>query len=109
MLSAMGFGSGTLLIIFLTAFMSYGQLKAQGVNLLFFIPCAAVALIFLSGKGLVKKENTLTLSAGGAAGVAAGQLFLTGIPTDFLPKLFGVFLIFLSLRQLISLKKRRTD
>ena len=108
LLSAMGFGSGTVLIIWLTAFMNYGQLQAQGVNLLFFIPCASLALFLLHGKGLVSKADSLPLTAGGTVGIIIGQLLLSGIPTEYLSKLFGVFIIVLSLKQLFSIRKSRT-
>ena len=52
LLGAMGFGSGTVLIIWLTSCLSYGQLQAQGVNLIFFIPCAAVSLLMQSPTSL---------------------------------------------------------
>ena len=109
LLSAMGFGSGTVLIVWLTTFMNYGQLQAQGVNLLFFIPCAALALFLLYRKGLVSKTETLPLTVGGTVGIIAGQLLLSSIPTEYLSKLFGVFIIVLSLKQLFSIRKSRTD
>ena len=108
LLSAMGFGSGTVLIIWLTAFMNYGQLQAQGVNLLFFIPCASLALFLLHRKRLVSKADSLPLTAGGTVGIIIGQLLLSGIPTEYLSKLFGGFIIVLSLKQLFSIRKSRT-
>lgn len=105
MLGAMGFGSGTVLIVWLTAFMSYDQLRAQGVNLIFFIPCACISFLLLNKKGFVNKRVSLPIAAGGAVGVSAGQLILPQIPTEYLSKLFGVFIIILSLRQLLGLKK----
>lgn len=111
LLSAMGFGSGTVLIVWLTTFMGYGQLRAQGVNLLFFIPCAALSLFLLSKKGLVDKTDSLPLAAGGTVGVAAGQLLLSGIPAEYLSEIFGIFIIILSLKQLFTVRKsnRRTE
>ena len=105
LLSALGFGSGTILIVWLTSFMSYGQLQAQGVNLLFFIPCAALSFLTLYKKGLVSKTDSLPLSVGGATGIIAGQLLLSGIPTELLSKLFGIFIIILSVKQLFTLRK----
>ena len=107
LLSAMGFGSGTILIVWLTTFMSYSQLRAQGVNLMFFIPCAALSLFLLSKKGLVNKESSLPITLGGAVGIVSGQFLLSGIPTEYLSKLFGIFIIILSLKQFFSLKKSK--
>ena len=105
MLGAMGFGSGTVLIVWLTAFMSYDQLRAQGVNLLFFIPCACLSFLLLYKKGFVNKREALPIASGGAFGVLAGQFILPQIPTEYLSKLFGVFIIILSVRQLFGFKK----
>lgn len=107
-LSAMGFGSGTVLIVWLTTFMGYSQLRAQGVNLLFFIPCAALALFFLYRKGLVNKTDSLPITVGGTVGIIAGQFLLSGIPDAYLSKLFGIFIVMLSLRQLFNAIKRKS-
>lgn len=104
-LSAMGFGSGTVLIIWLTTQLSYSQLQAQGVNLLFFIPCALFSLIFFIRKGLVNLKEVIPLGIGAVIGILIGHLTLPMIPADYLSKLFGVFVVFLALKQLFSLKK----
>ncbi len=104
LLSAMGFGSGTILIIWLTSYLSYGQLQAQGVNLLFFLPCAAFSLFMLAKRGLVNKSEALPLALGGIVGIILGHLILPHIPTEYLSKLFGAFVIFLAFKQLYHLK-----
>lgn len=45
-LSGFGIGGGSLLMVWMTAVLSMEQKAAQGVNLLYFLPCAACALIF---------------------------------------------------------------
>ena len=44
-LSGFGIGGGSLLMVWMTAVLSMEQKAAQGVNLLYFLPCAACALI----------------------------------------------------------------
>ena len=44
-LGAMGFGGGGVLIIYLTAILNIKQITSQGINLIFFIPSAIIALI----------------------------------------------------------------
>ena len=105
MLSAMGFGSGAILVIWLTSQMNYSQLQAQGVNLMFFIPCALLSLIILAVKGLVNIKEALPLGVGGAIGIIAGHLVLPLIPSELLSKLFGIFVILLSLQQLFKGRK----
>ena len=43
-IGGMGLGGGAVLLIYLKLFENLNQIKAQGINLLFFIPIAAVAI-----------------------------------------------------------------
>ena len=45
-LSAWGVGGGTLLLLIMTLFLGVEQADAMAINLLYFLPCAACALIF---------------------------------------------------------------
>ena len=45
-LGAMGFGGGGILILYLTLYRNLPQTASQGINLLFFIPSAVLAIIF---------------------------------------------------------------
>ena len=47
-LGSMGLGGGAVLVIYLSLFTETKQLTAQGINLLFFIPIAAVSVIIYS-------------------------------------------------------------
>ena len=44
-ISAWGVGGGTLLLLVMTLFLGVDQRTAQGLNLLFFLPAAARALV----------------------------------------------------------------
>ena len=44
-ISAWGVGGGTLLLLVMTLFLGVDQRTAQGINLLFFLPTAASALV----------------------------------------------------------------
>ena len=106
LLCSMGFGSGTILIIWLTSQMAFTQLQAQGVNLLFFIPCALLSLIILSKKGLINLKEALPVGIGSILGIFIGHITLPLISAEYLSKLFGVFVILLALRQLLLLKRK---
>ena len=70
-LSAWGVGGGTLLLLVMTLFLDVDQRTAQGINLLFFLPTAASALVCHARGGYLDKpylsvkkfDNTSTLSA----------------------------------------------
>ena len=51
-LSGLGIGGGTLLMVWMTAVMGIAQKSAQGINLLYFLPTAACALFFHMKKAL---------------------------------------------------------
>ncbi len=106
-IGSMGMGGGAVLIIYLTVFSGVEQLEAQGINLLFFIPIALLAVCIYAFKKQIKWKTVLPLSAGGVIGALCG-IFLTGIiGADLIAKLFGGFLIFLGIKEIFSKSKKR--
>ncbi|MBQ6884563.1 MAG: TSUP family transporter [Clostridia bacterium] len=107
-IGGMGLGGGAVLIIYLTVFKNVEQLRAQGINLLFFVPIATLAVIIYSFKKQIKWRVTLPLAIGGLIG-AIGGFFLTDIlGGNFTSKLFGGFLIFLGIKELFTKSKKGT-
>ena len=107
-IGGMGLGGGAVLIIYLTVFKNVEQLRAQGINLLFFIPIATLAVIIYAFKKQIKWKVTLPLALGGVLG-AVGGFFLTDfIGGNLTAKLFGGFLILLGLKELF-LKPKNTS
>lgn len=104
LLGAMGFGGGSILIIYLTAVLSMEQVAAQGINLLFFIPCALVSVIYNLKKRLIKYKSALYIVLGALPGLAIGSLLINIIDTNLLGKLFGGFLIISGLTILFKRK-----
>lgn len=101
-IGSMGLGSGTVLIILLTVFLSFDQKTAQGVNLLFFVPCAVYAIVFYLKKRLIKKNLVLPLVIPGLLGACAGYGILTFLSPVLLRKLFGAMLVLIALKQLFA-------
>ena len=98
MLGGMGMGGGTILIPALTIIFGVEQHVAQATNLIAFLPMALFTLSVHKKNGLLKTEGLSfivipALLTSIAAGFAASLL-----PSDILRKLFGVFLIALSVR-----------
>lgn len=94
-LSGMGIGGGSLLIILLTAFMGVDQKDAQGINLIYFLPCAALSLIFHFKNKLVDKKTALTVAIAGCISAVIFAFIAIGIESSMLRKCFAV-LIFIS-------------
>ena len=98
----MGMGGGTILIPALTIILGVEQHVAQATNLIAFLPMALFTLNVHKKNGLLKTEGLLwivipALLTSIASGFAASLL-----PSDILKKLFGAFLVALSIKLLMS-------
>lgn len=103
-LSGWGVGGGTLLLLYLTLVANVEQTAAQGINLLYFLPCSAAALVAHFKHGLVEKRCVLW-AAGAGVLVSVGASFLaTTLDTALLRKLFGGFLLAVGLVELFRRK-----
>lgn len=94
-ISGMGIGGGTILIPALTMFLNISQRTAQGVNLLFFIPTAIIALIIHKKNKNLEFKIALPLLIFGLIGAALGSFLALNIEQALLKRLFGVFLFFM--------------
>lgn len=101
---AMGLGGGGVLMIYLTLFAGIEQVAAQGINLIFFIPCAAVSLIVNSRQGLVEWKEALPAAAFGLAGAVAGYFLAGFIGGNWLGKIFGAYMLILGAKELFHKK-----
>ena len=109
-IGSMGLGGGSILIIYLTAILFMDQTKAQGINVLFFIPCAAYALIFYFRNKLIIKEAVIPMILSGVIGVFIGLYVLSFLKPEMLSKFFGFFLVILAIKDLIqNILKNRSD
>ena len=106
-LGAMGFGGGGILIIYLTQILNYGQLKSQGINLIFFIPSAVVAMIIHIKNRLIKFRQILPFILAALPGVALGLYLTTVISSKILADIFGVLLILMGIKEFFSKKDKQ--
>lgn len=104
----MGLGGGGVLLIYLTVFAQIPQLKAQGINLLFFLPVGLIAIIIYSLKHLIEWKIVFKMWLGGILGVSLGVLLTKTIETELLSKIFAVFLIVFGGWQLLSKNKNKS-
>lgn len=101
-LGSMGFGGGSVLIIYLTNYLNMPQKQAQGINLIFFIPCALLSIIAYGKRGMIKLKLTIPITLFAIVGAALGFIILKFIPTYILTKLFGGFIVTFGLIQLFK-------
>jgi uncharacterized membrane protein YfcA len=106
-LGGMGMGGGTILIPLITIFLGVNQHMAQGINLLSFVPMAVVALIMHVKNGYVKFDKVVYIILAGVVTAILGFFVANLIRGEILKRLFGGFLIFLSILQFIILIKHK--
>ena len=104
-LGSMGLGGGAVLIIYLSLFTETEQLKSQGINLLFFVPIALIAVIIYAIKKQIQWKTTLKLSLWGIIGSVAGLSAASFLGGEITAKIFGGMLVILGLKELF-VKKR---
>ena len=92
-LASWGIGGGTLLLLAMTLFLGVEQPTAQSINLLFFLPTAAVALLYHRKNGYLKKEVLKRCIPAGVLGAALASFAAGYLDTELLRKPFGVFLL----------------
>lgn len=107
LIGSMGFGGGGVLIIYLVVFVNIPQLTAQGINLIFFIPCAILATIIYSIKKQIDFKKIYPVIIGGIFGALIASLFLKNLENQLLTKVFAIFLITMGITNLFKLKKAK--
>lgn len=103
---AMGLGGGSVLIIYLTVFAGVDQLAAQGINLIFFLPTAAVALMIYSKKGIIKWKIILPVMLLGAVGTLVTGIWVGHLKAELIKKLFGGVIVIYGLYELFCKKEK---
>ena len=98
-LGAMGFGGGGVLILYLTLYKDMPQISSQGINLIFFIPSAILAII-------LHIKNKLIDMGYGLIGVVLGFLLLNRLEDRTLRIIFAVMLIAVGAKELFFSKKK---
>lgn len=108
-IGSMGMGGGGILLMYISAFTDTPQLKAQGINLIFFIPIAIISSILHIKNRLVNLKAALLVIIGGIPSALLGVYLSSLIGDNLLRKAFAVFLIFLGTREIITAFKKKTD
>ncbi len=101
-LGGMGMGGGTILIPLLTIFFNVGQKEAQAINLVAFIPMAIVSLAIHIKNKRVKKEGLLWIIVPAVLTSVGGGFAAQAVNGEVLKRIFGGFLLLLSVVQFFS-------
>lgn len=103
-LSGCGVGGGTLLLLWLTLGAGMDQFRAGGVNLVYFIACAAPAVWGHARQGLPVKKAVWRCIAAGVPACVLGALLAGWMDLSLLRRVFGVFLLAVGVREMFQKK-----
>ncbi|MBR7132930.1 MAG: sulfite exporter TauE/SafE family protein [Clostridia bacterium] len=108
-IGAMGLGGGAVLIIYLSLFTETEQLAAQGINLLFFIPTALLAVTVYGIKKQIEWKLALKIALWGLLGTAAGLYFTHLLGNGITSKIFGGLLCLMGLKEFFGTDRKNLD
>lgn len=100
--SGMGIGGGAILIPAYIMFFNIDQHVIQGINLLYFIPTAIVALIIHIKNKYINFKVSFGIIVFGVIGSIIGGYLSISLPSSILRKLFGIFLFFMGIYEIIK-------
>nr|WP_325211537.1 sulfite exporter TauE/SafE family protein [uncultured Oscillibacter sp.] len=92
-ISAWGVGGGTLLLLVMTLFLGVDQRTAQGINLLFFLPTAASALVCHARSGCLDKPTLKAAVPIAVIAALVGAWVSNAVDVEILRKPFGAYLL----------------
>ena len=109
-IGGMGLGGGAVLLIYLRVFAKIETGKAQGINLLFFLPIALVAVAIYALKKQINFSVVLPMALGGVFGAVIGNSLFNFAGAKVTGKIFAIFLVIMGIKEFfcfISLLKEK--
>ncbi len=112
--SGLGMGGGTILILILTIFLKMEQHMAQAINLIFFIPTAIIAIYVNKKQKLLEIKTGILIGFIGSIGAVIGAIISNKLNSNYLKKFFGFFLVIITIHEIYSyiklyIKNKNTD
>lgn len=100
LLSGLGTGGGSLLMLWLTLVLHMDPVQARTINLMFFLPAASISALFHWRRGILRLRKILLPALAGCIMAAAFAGVSKRMDPDELKTFFGVLLIFMGIREL---------
>lgn len=99
-ISGLGIGGGTLLVLYLTTVLDTAASAAGGINLVYFLGCAPASLVFHAKGKRIERRAALLAAAGGVITALITALLVPADSPDRLRRTFGVLLLIVGVREL---------
>lgn len=103
--TGLGMGGGTVLILLLSLFMGLEQHIAQATNLVFFIPTSLAAIVTNLKQKNVDLKLAIQISTFGIIGAIIGSIFSNNINSEHLRRYFAIFILVIALHEVYELYK----
>ena len=103
--TGLGMGGGTILILLLSLFKGVEQHIAQATNLVFFIPTAIAAIIMNLKHKNIDIKLAINISFFGIIGAIVGAIISNNINSENLRKYFAIFIFIIALHEVYELYK----
>lgn len=99
---ALGIGGGGVFLLYLMVFANVEQLKAQGMNLIFFLPIALTAIFIHLKNRLIDRYAVLVTVPFGLLGAWLGIKVASLLESELLRLLFGLILAAVGFHELFK-------
>ena len=103
--TGLGMGGGTILILLLSLFINMEQHIAQATNLIFFIPTSLSAILINLKQKNVDKKLAITISIYGIIGAVVGAKISENISSQNLRKYFAIFILIIAIHEVYKFYK----
>lgn len=104
--SALGMGGGTILILLLGIFTNLEQHLVQGTNLIVFIPVSIIAILINIKNKKIDYKISFQIIIFGMIGAFIGSMLAFKFNNQILKKFFGIFLLIIGFLEICSFKYR---
>jgi len=103
--TGLGMGGGTILILLLSVFMGLEQHIAQATNLVFFIPTSLAAIMINVKQKNINLKVAILISIFGVIGAIIGAIISEKVSSETLRKWFAIFVFIIALHEVYVLYK----
>ncbi len=105
-ISGLGIGGGSILMVWMTAVAGLAQRTAQGINLLYFLPTAAASLLLHLKNRMVDWHTAIPAAICGSITAILSASIAQRMDTALLRRFFGVFLLVVGATELSKALKK---
>lgn len=105
--TALGMGGGTILILLLDNFKNLDTHLAKGINLLFYIPTALLSIYYFYKSNIIDYKKTKDIIFWGVIGAIVGSVLSFKFDSKQIKKFFGIFVLLIACFEIYNFFKNK--